>query len=385
MKKRRIRILQVITSLAGGAGLHAYQLARHLDPARFDVKIVFGAGYPLDEVVEREHLPHAKLAWTRRLNPLATLRGACELAQILRKERFDIVHTHCSLAGAVGRVLARHVNAPRVLFTVQAFASRDYQPSWRKRLLLMIERWLDRYTDYYLVSTNFTKQQIVDKRIGTADRVRIVPFGIDVPAVPSSATRRRARASLGLADHELAVAMAGRLEQQKGVIYLLRAFVRVRAAVPVARLVIFGDGPLLSELRAESSRLGLDGTVTFAGWRTDVEALLPGFDVFCLPSLWESFGYVLLEAMAANVPIVATRVEGIPEVTGAGECALLVPPADEDALAAALIALLADGAQRAVFAAAGRARVEHEYTLTRMIGRFENLYAELAAASPARE
>ena len=382
MKDRRIRVLEVITSLAGGAGLHAYQLAHHLDPARFDVKLVFGAGYPLDDVVERERLPHAKLAWTRRLNPLATLRGAYQLARILRNQRFDIVHTHCSLGGAVGRVLARWAKTPRVLFTVQAFASRDYQPSWRKHLFLMIERWLDRYTDYYLVSTVAMQQQIVDKRIGTADRVRVVPFGIQVPALPSSAERRRARASLGLADDELTVATAGRLEQQKGIIYLLRAFASVRAALPAARLVIFGDGPLLSRLRGECSRLGLDGAVTFAGWRTDIEALLPGFDVFCLPSLWESFGYVLLDAMAANVPIVATRVEGIPEVTGQGECALLVPPADEVALAEALTTLLKDGARRAVLAAAGRARVEREYTLARMIVRFEELYAELAAAVP---
>lgn len=384
MKNRRIRVLQVITSLAGGAGLHAYQLARHLDPSRFDVKLVFGAGYPLDDVVERERLPHAKLAWTRQLNPLATLRGAYQLAQILRKQRFDIVHAHCSLAGAVGRVLARWVKTPRVLFTVHAFASRDYQPSWRKHLFLMIERWLDRCTDYYLVSTVVVQQQIVDKRIGTADRVRVVPLGIEVPALPSSAARRRARASLGLADDDLTVAMAGRLEEQKGTIYLLRAFASVRAVLPAARLVIFGDGPLLPGLRGECGRLGLDGAVTFAGWRIDIEALLPGFDVFCLPSLWESFGYVLLDAMAANVPIVATRVEGIPEVTGEGECALLVPPADEAALAAALTALLKDGAQRAVFAAAGRARVEREYTLARMIVRFEDLYAELAAGVPGR-
>ena len=384
MNGRRIRVLQVITSLAGGAGLYAYQLTRHLDPSRFDVKLVFGPGYPLDEVVERERLPHTKLAWTRRLNPLATLRGTYQLAQILRMQRFDIVHTHCSLAGAVGRVLARRFKVPHVLFSVHAFASHDYQPAWRKRLFLMIERWLDRYTDYYLVSTGVTKQQIVAKRISTADRVSVVPLGIDILALPLDAERPRARARLGLADDALTVATAGRLEQQKGVIYLLRAFARVHAALPAARLVIFGDGPLYSALRAETDRLGLDCVVVFAGWRTDLDVLLPGCDVFCLPSLWETFGYVLLEAMAARLPIVATRVDGIPEVTGDGQCALLVPPANAGALAAALIALLKDGAQRAMLAELGRQRVERGYTLARMIGRFEDLYGELAERVSAR-
>lgn len=385
MNGRRIRVLQVITSLAGGAGLNAYQLTRHLDPSRFDVRLVFGPGYPLDAVVERERLPHTKLAWTRQINPLATLRGMYQLAQILRRQRFDIVHTHCSLAGAVGRVMARRFKVPYVLFSVHAFASREYQPAWRKRLFLMIERWLDRFTDRYLVTTNVVQQQIVAKRISTADRVSVVPLGIDIPPLPTGAQRLRARASLGLEDNALMVATAGRLEQQKGYVYLLRAFTDVHAALPAARLVIFGDGPLDSTLRTETSRLGLDRVVLFAGWRTDLGVLLSGCDVFCLPSLWETFGYVLLEAMAARLPIVATRVEGIPEVTGDGQCALLVPPANEGALAAALIALLKDGAQRAMLAELGRQRLEREYTLARMIARVEAIYQELATTAPGHE
>lgn len=384
MNGRRIRVLQVITSLAGGAGLYAYQLTRHLDPNRFDVRLVFGPGYPLDAVVERERLPHTELAWTRQINPLATFRGMYELAQLLRMQPVDIVHTHCSLAGAVGRVMARRFKVPYVLFTVHAFASREYQPAWRKRLFLMIERWLDRFTDRYLAATNIVKQQIVAKRISTADRVSVVPLGIDIPPLPTGAQRLRARASLGLEDKALMVATAGRLEQQKGHIYLLRAFADVHAALPAARLVIFGDGPLDSTLRSETSRLGLDRVVLFAGWRTDLGVLLPGCDVFCLPSLWETFGYVLLEAMAAKLPIVATRVDAIREVTGDGQCALLVPPADERALAAALTGLLQDGGRRAALGAAGRERVEREYALARMIGRIEGIYQELAAA-PAEE
>jgi len=381
---RRIRVLQVITSLAGGAGLYACQLTRHLDPSRFDVKLVFGPGYPLDAVVERERLPHAKLSWTRRLNPLATLYGVYQLAQILRRQHFDIVHTHCSLAGAVGRVLARWFKVPHVLFSVHAFASRDYQPVWRKQLFLMLERWLDRYTDRYLASTDIGKQKIVVKRISTADRVSVVPLGIDIPPIPSNAQRLRARACLGLADNALTVATAGRFERQKGLIHLLRAFADVHAALPAARLVIFGDGPLYSTLRTETSLLGLENVVVFAGWRSDLDVLLSGCDVFCLASLWETFGYVLLEAMAARLPIVATCVDGIPEVTGDGQCALLVPPANAAALAAALIALLKDGAQRAMLAEQGRQRVVREYTLARMIGRVEGIYEELLERVSAR-
>lgn len=382
MSDRRIRILQVSTSLAGGAGLYAYQLTRHLDPARFNVTLAFGPGYPLDAVVEREQLPHLKLHWTRHLDPLAVLRGAWDLAAILRRGSYDIVHAHCSLAGAVGRVLARWRAVPHIVFSIHAFASRGYQPRWRQRLYVGMERFLDTYTDVYFASTQAMKNLAVAKLITVPERVHVVAPGIDVRPAPDAAARSRARDALGLAEGEFAIATAGRLEAQKGVIYLLRAFARLGSEAPAARLLVFGDGPLSDELRAEAAWLGIAKSARFFGWRTDLDRLLPGCDVFCLPSLWESFGYVLLDAMVAGVPIVATDVEGIPEVTGNGECALLVPPADEGALAAALIALLKDGAQRAALAEAGRQRLEREYTLTRMIGRFEDLYGELAAAVP---
>jgi glycosyltransferase involved in cell wall biosynthesis len=381
----RIRVLQVITSLAGGAGLNVYQLARHLDPDRFDVKTVFGTGYPLDAVVEREALPHVKLPWKRyRVGLRSTFAGTLELSRILRRERFDIVHTHCSLAGAVGRVLARLFRVPHVLYTVHVFASREYQPAWRKRVLLMIERGLDRCTDLYLVTTQVVKREIVDKRISSAERVSVVPLGIDIAAAPTSEQRVCARALLGLAQDALVVATAGRLEEQKGNVYLLRSFAKVLEEFSPARLVIFGDGPLDAELRAEAGRLGVGHAVLFAGWRTDLDQLLCAADIFCLASLWETFGYVLLEAMAARLPIVASRVEGIPEVTNGEECALLVPPADVGALAAALNGLLRDAPRRAAMAERGRRRLEREYALPRMIARMEDIYLELAGAKEAR-
>jgi glycosyltransferase involved in cell wall biosynthesis len=374
-------VLQVITSLVGGAGLYAYQLTRCLDPARFDVTLAFGPGYPLDAVVASEGLAHRKLRWTRRLNPLATLEGAWDLWAVLRREPFDIVHTHCSLGGAVGRVLARCAGVPHILFTIHAFASRGYQPLWRRQLFLVVERFLDACTDGYLASTQVMKDLVIAKRIARAERIEVVPLGIELPAVPDAADRGRARAALGLSDGELAVAVAGRLEQQKGVTYLLRAFSRVHRVMPHVRLLVFGDGPLAAELRDEARRFGVAPAVHFLGWRSDLEALLPGCDVLCLPSLWEAFGYVLLEAMAAMVPIVATRVEGIPEVTGNGECALLVPAADDAALAGALRDLLEDAGRRRLLAQRGRQRVERQYTLAQMIRRLEAFYERLVDGS----
>jgi glycosyltransferase involved in cell wall biosynthesis len=265
---------------------------------------------------------------------------------------------------------------PHVVFTCHAFASRDYQPAWRKRAYLAIERAMDRYTDRYFASSNAIRELLVSKRIARAERVTVIPQGIDLPPPPTPQARQAAREALAADPDDLVVVWAGRLEEQKGLIHLLRAWPGVITALPRARLVLLGDGPLRGFLQAQAGRLGIAGTVQFLGWRNDVAALMPGADVFCLPSLWESFGYVLLEAMAAGVPVVASAVEGIPEVVG-DHCGILVPPADPPRLTDALVEALRDSARRETMARAARQRVEREFTVGQMVSRFEDAYDSL--------
>lgn len=379
MTARPLRVLQLITSLAGGAGLQVVQLARHLDPARFTVELAFGPGYPLDASVRELGLVQHRLSWSRGLAPLALARGAADVRRLLATGSYDIVHTHCSIAGALGRPLARRAGVARVLFTVHAFASRPHQPAWRQRLLLAAERALDAHTDHYCVSTRVLARALVDKRICAAERIATIPLGIAVPALPDAAARQRARAALALPGGAFVLGVAGRLETQKGIVHLLRALPAIHAAVPAARLVVVGAGPLAGTLRRAAARLGVAGLTGFTGWRDDLPALLPGLDLFCLPSLWESFGYVLIEAMAAGVPVVASAVEGIPEVLDEGRAGELVPPADPAVLAQRIVALARDAARRRRLRAAARARVESEYSLETMIERYENFYHKLFA------
>jgi glycosyltransferase involved in cell wall biosynthesis len=375
----RIRVLQVITTLAGGAGEHALALAEGLTPARFDARLVFGRGYPLDQRVAERQLPHDTVSWTRGLAPLATARGAAELAALVRRHRPHIVHAHCSLAGVLARLVARSAGV-RTLFTVHAFASREHQPGWRRRLFLSVERAMDAFTDHYCVATRTYGERVVELGIGTADKISVIPLGIALPAAPSPAQRSAARRRLGLAPEQRAIAAAGRLELQKGLVYLLRALPRVRAALPAARLLIFGDGPLRGELEREARASGHGDAISFLGWREDWAELLPGVDAFCVPSLWESFCYAALQALAAAVPVVATRCDALPEVLRQGRCAVLVPPADARSLADALIALLPDETWRRELGSAGRRHAEEHFDVQRMLRSHEQLYLRLARA-----
>jgi glycosyltransferase involved in cell wall biosynthesis len=173
------------------------------------------------------------------------------------------------------------------------------------------------------------------------------------------------------------VGVVARLDSQKGHIYLLRAWVQVTAALPEARLLVVGDGPLRGELQQQTYDLGLEGSVIFAGRREDVPRIMAALDVVTLPSLWEGFGLVLLEAMAVARPIVASRVSAIPEIVVEGETGLLVPPRDVDALAAALIALLRDQQRATEMGRRGRVRLEQEFTLGKMIEATDRVYGDL--------
>ena len=373
----RLRVLQVITSLAGGAGLHALQLAQRLDAARFDVTLAYGTGYPLDAVVQQQRLPHRVLRWQRRLRPWHTAQGLLDLGRLLRDGRFDIVQAHCSLAGAAARALAPLLCARphRRLFTVHALAAHEGQPAWRQALLTGVERALDGLTDHYVVTTRRYRDELRLRGIAAPDKVSVIPLGIAPPApLPRSEARRR----LGLQPDDEVVMFSGRLEPQKGLPVLLQAWALLQPRRPRARLVVIGDGPQRKALQAQVPAGAAGASVLFAGWQADAPALMPAADVFCLPSLWEAYGYVLLEAMAAGVPIVASDVGGIPEALGEGRWGRLCPPGDAQALAEALLQRLADPAAGAGTVVAARRHVQQAHGLHTMVARHARLYEQLA-------
>jgi glycosyltransferase involved in cell wall biosynthesis len=158
----------------------------------------------------------------------------------------------------------------------------------------------------------------------------------------------------------------GRLVQQTGVDVLLAAFPRVQARHPTARLLIVGDGPLRATLEAQAAALGLGEAVIFTGWRDDARALMPACDAVGVPSRWEGFGLVTLEAMGCTRPVIASRVSALPEIVQDGETGLLVPPDDPPALAEAITKLLDDPDRAAALGRAGYERLQQHFSVEAM-------------------
>jgi glycosyltransferase involved in cell wall biosynthesis len=178
-------------------------------------------------------------------------------------------------------------------------------------------------------------------------------------------------------DKELVIGTAGRLVELKGIEYLIRAVAAMHSEFPTLRLEIAGSGPQRSKLEEEVARAGLIQKVQFLGWIDDLNKVLPGWDVFVMPSLEEGFPIAALDAMAAGVPVIASAVGGVPELIQDGKTGWLVPPRDADALASRLRLLLRDPSARVKMGAAGFTRVRDHFNAKQMTAKIAHLYDEL--------
>jgi glycosyltransferase involved in cell wall biosynthesis len=283
----------------------------------------------------------------------------------LRQERWDIVHTHLIHAGFYGRIAGRRIKTP-IVSSYHNLGSLYLKPGIRQ-LERRTARWCDQ-----IICISRAARDFVHRSIGVAaDNLNVVHYGIEAT---SSSEDAPFRAELGITPDAPLVGVVGRLIDGKGHVDLLHAFRTLIERVPSARLAIIGDGPERAALERLTSTLALDAYVHFLGYRADAATLMHSFDVFVLPSWSEGFGLVVLEAMAAAKPVVATDVGALPEIVVDGVTGSLVPPHDPSALATALHDLIAQPERARAMGQRGRARFEQHFTLGQMLDGTSAVY-----------
>jgi glycosyltransferase involved in cell wall biosynthesis len=299
-----------------------------------------------------------------------------QLAGIAARERATVLHCHHYSPFVYG-ALARWWHPARIIFTEHGRLHNQAASSKR----LVANTLFGRMASSVCAVSDDLKRHLVAEGF-TPERIRVVYNGIDAGPLPDAAAKRDARALIGAAPGEAIIGAVGRFDPVKDLPTLIRAFGVVRSALPQTRLVLVGDGPERSLLERIAADQGLHDRVTFTGYRADVRALLPAFDLYVNSSLFEGVSLTILEAMAAGVPVVATRVGGTPEVIDRST-GVLVPPADASALASALGAMLRDEPTRTALGAAARARVERLFSIDRMTEDYASMYAHPEAGACA--
>jgi glycosyltransferase involved in cell wall biosynthesis len=366
-------MLVITLAEVGGAQSYVASLLPTL-AERYDVVLsAYGEG-PLREAAAAAGARFVPLRNVRRpVRPWRDLAGLVELARLFRRERPQIVHASSSKAGVLGRLAAAATRVPVRIFTVHGWAFTAYS-GLTSRLYRVADRLMEPLTTVTICVSDNELAAGLEAGTCSAERTVVIRNAVDVSAAARS---RHDRATPRL----IAV---GRLKAPKDFLTLIRAF----AALPEESFeaLIVGDGPDRAVLGAEIRSLGLDGRVWLEGERSDVPTLLADSDLFVLSSRSEGLPVSVLEAMAAELPVVATDVGGLAELVVDGETGSLVPPGDAEALAAALGRLIGDRDLRRTLGAAGRARAEELFDLAAFRRAHAELYdRELALAGAVTE
>jgi len=362
------RILYVITELdVGGAENALFELATRIGRELFqpEVACLHGQG-PLAARLHTRGVPVHLLGAQSK----SDLRVLWHLHRLIGEG--DIVHSFLYHANMAARFAALRTGASAVISSARV-AERS-RP--RRRTL---ECWTHRLVDVEVCVSTGVRDYL---RAGgfPAEKLAVIPNGVDAARFAGrTGDNPRLRERLGIPPQAPLVTTIGRLHEQKGISFFLRAAASLHHTRPDCHFLIVGRGPLEAQLRNEAKQFHVETHVHFLGFCDDVPAILKATDVFVLPSLWEGMPNAVLEAMAAGLPVVATRVEGTVDLVEDGKTGVLVMPKDVPALVGAVLRLLNDPARAALIGHAAQEHVRARYPLEAMVRRHEELYAGLLA------
>lgn len=371
-----LRILLVVESSSGGAGRHVMDLAEGLIARHCAVHLLYATGR-IDRIFrDRLHsmpvLHQQVIEMRRSIHPTDLLAMAAVCRYVKTSGPFDIIHGHASKGGAIARLAGMVCGIPS-FHTFHGLIMMDPTLPLCKRLIyLTIERGLAMAATRLIAVSPEEARAAAALKLA-APRISIIPNGV---GKPNLTPRRQARLALDLPEHALVVGFIGRLVAQKSPDVLLRAFAQASASIPNAYLAMIGSGPLANELHALTRELGISDKVRWPGER-DARTCLAGFDVFALSSRKEGLPYVILEAMAAGLPVVATASAGVESLLKDGENGLVVPADDPAAFAGALLRVLNDPEQRAALGRSSLQRVA-AFSIDQMVEKHLRLYRAAA-------
>jgi glycosyltransferase involved in cell wall biosynthesis len=373
--KQKIRILEIINhAVIGGGPGHIFQILRGIDADHFQVAVACtpeGGDLPRFRKFSAAYFPVP-------IGKIFRLKTIRQLRKIIRLGQIQIVHTHGGVAGLWGRLAAWGIRNVAVVHTLHGIHFLNYPNPLIKWLYIQIERALSRITDRTICVAQADFKKALENRLFVPEKGTVIRNGIDFSVFRLQPTEiAELKNSLGISLNAVVIGQVARLHAQKGQKYLLEAFARVRQNYPLAQLLLIGDGPAKTELQRLAKKLKISDSVHFAGFRTEIGNLLQLMDIFVLSSLWEGLPLALLEALSQGLPVVATAVDGIPEIISSDADGLLVAPADSTALADGILRLLSHPEQVTRFRETGPEKIKSQFSEKNMLQALENLYLNL--------
>ena len=395
IKHQTSNILYIITkSVWGGAGKYIFDLATCLSD-KFIISVAAGGQGKLAQEIRKSHIPYYEIkSFQRKINILKELLAGFEVLFLLFKLKPDIIHVNSSKAGGIVgaaawlyKLLTRR--KPRLIFTAHGWAFLEDRPKWQLDLIKFLSKLTALFYDKIICVSEFDRQISIKNKIAPSHKLVTVHNGIDVNKLiflPKEKARKKllltANCQLLTTNSQLPttkiIGTIAEWTRNKGLIYLLEAFKKLQTSniLPLTLILIgSGENPDKEKIYNFIKKHNLKN-VYLHQWIPNAASYLKAFDIFVLPSVKEGFPYVILEAMAAEVPIIASKVGGIPEMLSIGNefTGILVPPKNSQILAEKIIYLLNHSHKAKKMAQIARKKVEKEFTLEKMIDNTLKVY-----------
>lgn len=372
-----IKILQIIDLLQwGGAQKMQVFLVEQLNTHDVELTVVSlnaSNGSPIPEYLRQRGARVVFFPFPKFLS----VRSFFKLLDFVRREKFDLIHTHLTYANIFGTLVGRLTGTP----VIASLRTAGYDPRYHRPIRQFVETVVVKYGAKRIMANGHAVAELGRKRFAPRE-MDILVNAIDLPSPLADGERVTLRRELVGDPSRPIVISVGRLDLPKGFPDLIRSFVAVRQAKPNAALVIAGDGPMSEELDALVRDLHLDGTVFLLGQRDDVPRLLQVADLYVSSSHWEGLPVSILEAMASGLPILATEVGDIPHVV-VPEAGFVIPPSQPEQMAEKIISLLSDPEKMQVMGAAARTHIQRNYSPGVWVHKLLGLYASVCPSANA--
>lgn len=361
----KIKVLEIIgDSTLAGAPRHFLALLKNLDLQKFELLAISPSGPLAGEIRNlRREIRLETIPMRSRFDTHAIKK----IRAHIKRAKPDLIHIHGTRAGSLGRLAAIGLKIP-VIYTEHLW-TKNYRLSFLNHGLQLSALWfLDMFTDLNIAVSQAVKDFMVESQISRPEKIEVIYNGIEMPT-------KKARI---FEENKITLGTVGTLNYHKGIQYLISAMPEVVKEFPEARLEIIGEGIYKSKLQALARKMRLAKLVNFTGFVKDIEKEMLDFDVYIQPSISESFGLAIVQAMSLGIPIVATSTGGIPEVVTAGKSGILVPAGKPRALAEAILGLLRDHKKAKSMGRLAAEEAKIKFTLEDMVKATEGIYAKVA-------
>ena len=374
---KRVKVAHIITRLElGGAQQNTLYCCQNHDRKKYDVLLISGAGGYLDPEARKVQNCKTYLLpeLTHPIRPWWDLKALGRLQQILKDEKVDLVHTHSSKAGILGRLAAKRAGVPCIIHTVHGwgfYPGQFFLPRW---LYQVLERWAARFTDVIITVSDENRRTGLAAGIGRPEQYRVIHSGIDPKRYQLSFLKARHARKKLKSEGRPTVLVLSNFKNQKSPMDVVEVAAVLKKKLPYVLFLWAGDGPLFQQTEKTMRERGLEGNFYLLGWREDVAELFAASDTLLLSSLYEGLPRVVLQAMAAGKPVVATKVSGTPEAVKDRVTGFLHPPHDINAMAESLFNLLSNPPLGRKMGKAGKELLKGTFLIDEMLVEIERVY-----------